>query len=99
MKVSISDELEYTNFTPRQSVYDAFVKRYGDEQSAVNALEFRIQDYLRHIPRNRNNRRPRKKLCLPINKALKKRLDNYCEIMNYSYNDFIEKVMICTRKP
>lgn len=99
MKPSISEELEYTKFMPKQKIFDSFVDKYGDEQSAIHALEFRIQQYLRNIPHNFRHRAPRKQLLLPINKDLKNRLDSYCELMNYSYDDFLEKVMICTRKP
>lgn len=99
MKLSISDELEYISFTPRQSVFDSFVKKYGDEQSAMYALEYRVRQYLRTIPVNKRIRVPRKSLKIPVDKVLRNRLNVYCQEMNYSYNDFIEKVMICTRKP
>lgn len=99
MKLSISEELEEVDFTPLKSVVDAYINKFGSEERAMHALEFRIQQVLRFSTNHKKNYKPRVKITLSIDKNLKMRLNSHCAERSYTYNHFLEKVMKCTRKP
>jgi len=98
MKQFIFNQLEEIEFAPLEKNYQTYINKFNTEKQALDALEFRIQEFLRHTEFNKVHRANRVNLRLAVNKALIPRMEKYCNEMNINKNEFLQSVMKWTRR-
>lgn len=95
--ISETQDLVFREFTVSANIYENMINRFGNEEEAINALEYQIQKRMRDYKQACSEVR-KVKVQVAFHPIIEKLFLEYSRTYELNFNEAIERIMKCTKR-